>query len=83
MSDVVERDGVNAALDAIELEERRATRDLKHWMVKAITIAFIVVFVSCFMSLVLSAVVQEKDLDTVFMGEMFKSIFDFLRFLLS
>lgn len=83
MSDVVEEAGVSAAPDPHELEERRATRDLKHFVVKALVIAFIIVFLSSFLSLIHAAVIQEKDLDTAFMGEMFKMVFDFLRFLLS
>lgn len=83
MSDVVEEAGVRTAPDPHELEERRAARDLKHFAVKALVVAFIIVFVASFLSLIYSAVIQEKDLDTAFMGEMFKMVFDFLRFLLS
>lgn len=83
MSDMVEETGTSTAPDAIEVEERRAKRDLKHWMVKAVTVTFMFTFVSAFLSLIYAAIIQEKDLDTAFMGEMFKGFFDFLRFLMS
>jgi uncharacterized membrane protein YqjE len=72
-----------AEIDVIELEERRAKRDLKHWLVRTITVTMMFVFVVCIMSLLYAAVVQEKDLNTTFIGEMFKIVFDFLRFVMS
>jgi hypothetical protein len=72
-----------AEIDVIELEDRRAKRDLKHWLVKTITIATMFVVVVCVMSLLYAAVVQEKDLNTTFIGEVLKMIFDFLRFVMA
>lgn len=72
-----------AEIDVVELEERRANRNLKHWMVKAVTSVAMFVFVVCIMSLLYAAIVQEKDLNTTFIGEMFKLIFDFLRFIMA
>lgn len=72
-----------AEIDVIELEERRANRNLKHWMVKAFSLLVIFMFVVCVLSLVYAAIIQEKDLNTTFIGEMFKLVFDFLRFVMS
>jgi Na+/H+-dicarboxylate symporter len=82
MSDVVDERPVEAVVDVVELEDRRAKRDLKHWMVKTITLFLMAAFLAIILSLVYAAVIQEKDLDTSFIGEMFKALIDFLRFLM-
>ena len=63
----------------IDQEERRANRDLRHWLVKTLTLTFMVILVASTASLIYAAVIQEKDLDTGFIGELFKGLFDFLR----
>ena len=65
------------------LEERRATRDLKFWIVKTFVAAFLVVLTSSVVTLIYAAVIQEKDLDTGFIGEVFKGMFEIIRFILS
>ena len=65
------------------LEERRATRDLKFWIVKTFVAAFLVVLTSSVVTLIYAAVIQEKDLDTGFIGETFKGMFEIIRFILS
>lgn len=65
------------------IEERRATRDLKFWIVKTFVTAFLVVFSTSVVTLIYAAVVQEKDLDTGFIGEAFKSMFEIIRIILS
>lgn len=65
-----------------EIEERRAARDLKFWIVKTFVAAFLVVFASSVVTLIYAAVIQEKDLDTGFIGESLKGIFDIIRFIL-
>lgn len=72
---------IPAVLD--DLEERRAKRDLKHWLVKGVARTFMIIVVASVLSLIYAAVIQEKDLDTGFIGELFKGLFDFLRFLMS
>lgn len=83
MSDVVQGNGVEPAADTVEIEERREDRKLKRWIVQVVTLGFMFVFVASILSLIYAAVVQEKDLNTSFIGEMFKLVFDFLRFLMS
>lgn len=73
---------VNNAAAVDELEERREVRHRKTWLVKAFTMTFIFILVSSVLALIYAAVVQEKDLNTTFIGEMLKSTFDFLRFVL-
>lgn len=65
------------------LEERRATRDLKFWIVKTFVAAFLVVLTSSVVTLIYAAVIQEKDLDTGFIGEVFKGMFEIIRIILS
>ena len=65
------------------LEERRATRDLKFWIVKTFVAAFLVVLTSSVVTLIYAAVIQEKDLDTGFIGEAFKGMFEIIRIILS
>ena len=65
------------------IEERRATRDLKFWIVKTFVAAFLVVLTSSVVTLIYAAVIQEKDLDTGFVGEVFKGMFEIIRFILS
>lgn len=83
MSDVVDENHIDTAVDAVELEDRRAKRDLRHWMVKVVTLFFMAAFLASILSLIYAAVIQEKDLNTGFIGEMFKAMFDFLRFLMA
>ena len=65
------------------LDERRATRDLKFWIVKTFVAAFLVVLTSSVVTLIYAAVIQEKDLDTGFIGEVFKGMFEIIRIILS
>ena len=65
------------------LEERRATRDLQFWIVKTFVAAVLVVLTSSVVTLIYAAVIQEKDLDTGFIGEVFKGMFEIIRFILS
>ena len=65
------------------LEERRATRYLKFWIVKTFVAAFLVVLTSSVVTLIYAAVIQEKDLDTGFIGEVFKGMFEIIRIILS
>ena len=65
------------------LEERRAPRDLKFWIVKTFVAAFLVVLTSSVVTLIYAAVIQEKDLDTGFIGEVFKGMFEIIRIILS
>ena len=65
------------------LEERRATRDLKFWIVKTFVAAFLVVLTSSVVTLIYAAVIQEKDFDTGFIGEVFKGMFEIIRIILS
>ncbi len=64
-------------------EDRRATRNLKHWLVKLVATTFMIVVVASIMSLIYSAIRQEKDLDTAFIGELFKNLISFITFLLT
>lgn len=83
MSDIQEKDNVATTIDQDDIEERRAKRDLKFWLVKLVTSTFMVVFAASMLSLVYAAVVREKDLDTGFLGTVFQSMFEFIRFLMS
>lgn len=67
----------------LEVEDRRAARDFKYWLAKVFSVTLVVLMVVCVLTLVYSAVVQEKDLNTTFVGDIFKAIFDFLHFLLA
>lgn len=64
-------------------EDRRAARDLKHWLVKLLASVLSLITLASVITLIYAAVVNEKDLDTGFIGEIFKSIIDFLHFLLT
>lgn len=68
--------------DAEAIEERRATRNMKFWMVKAVTTSFMFVLVVSVLSLVYSAVIQDKDLNTWFLGEVIKSLYNILVLIL-
>lgn len=83
MSDAPNPVDAGPVIDIDALEERRAKRDLKHFMVKAMTITVMILIVASTSSLIYAAVVQEKDLDTGFIGDLFKTVFDFLRFLMT
>lgn len=65
------------------IEDRRATRDLKFWIVKTFVTAFLVVLSTSVVTLIYAAVIQEKDLDTGFIGETLKGMFEVIRFLLT
>lgn len=79
----VKETDTNAECVVVDLEERRAERNLKHWLVKGFAITLMVVFVASTLTLIYAAVIQEKDLNTGFIGEIFKGLFDFLRFILA
>lgn len=65
------------------IEDRRAVRDFKFWVGKVFTLTFVFLFVTCILTLIYSAIFQEKDLNTTFIGEVFKGVFDILRLILS
>lgn len=84
MSDgAAEREVVNPVVVGEDIEERRAKRDLMHWVIKSVVIGFMIIVIASVFSLIYAAIIQEKDLDTAFIGELFKGFFDFIRFLLS
>lgn len=64
-------------------EDRRAKRNLKHWLVKLVAFTFMIVVVASVLSLIYAAINQEKDLDTAFIGELFKNLINFITFLLT
>ena len=64
------------------MEERRATRDLKFWIVKTLVITFMFVFIVSVVTLIYTVVIQEKDLNTGFIGEVFRGMFEVLQFIL-
>lgn len=72
-----------AEIDVHELEERRADRNFKYWLKQAVTLTFLAVFAISFLSIIYAAIIQEKDLNTTFIGEVFKMMFDFLRIILA
>lgn len=72
--------GVLATYSSEEVEERREQRNLKTWMAKAFTKAFIFVFVSSVLALLYASVFQEKDLNTTFIGEILSGMFEFVKF---
>jgi hypothetical protein len=63
-------------------EERRATRDLKFWIVKTLVITFMILFTASVGALIYAVIIQEKDLDTGFIGGVFKGIFEVIHFIL-
>lgn len=65
------------------IEERRDNRKLKHTLVKMCAVTFLVVSGLSLLTLIYAAVFKDKDLNTTFIGELIKGIFDFMRFLLS
>ena len=73
-----------AVSESVEsIEDRRARRDFKFRVGKVFTLTFVFLFVTCVLTLVYAAIFQEKDLNTTFIGEVFKGIFDIIRFVLS
>lgn len=83
MSDAAKETDIVVNHDVVELEDHRAERNLKHWLVKGFASTFFVIFVASALSLMYAAIIQEKDLNTGFIGETFKMVFDFLRFILA
>lgn len=74
---------VTPACDLEELEERREARKLKSWLVRALATTVMIVSGTSTLALLYAAVIQEKDLNTGFIGEVLKTVFDFLRFILA
>lgn len=72
-----------AAVAEEELEERREVRQRKTWLIKLFSLSFTFVLMSSVLTLLYAAVIQEKDLNTGFIGEILKAIFDFLRFVMT
>jgi uncharacterized membrane protein YqjE len=90
MSDVVEKEKDDApavetpqADVVVDIEEKRAVRDLKFFLVKAFALSMLGLFIISVLTLIYAAVFKEKDLNTTFIGEVFKMIFEFLQFLLA
>jgi uncharacterized membrane protein YqjE len=71
------------AVETEELEERRASRVLKTWLVKVFTLSFIVIMFASVGTLIYMVVVQEKDLNTTFIGEVLKGVFEVVKFALN
>lgn len=74
---------VSTAVETEELAERREARSLKTWMVKALTLSFIVIMFTSVATLIYMVVVQEKDLNTTFIGEVLKGVFEVVKFALN
>ncbi len=74
---------VTPAADSEEIYERRQKLDLKTWLVKAFASTVMAVFGTSTLALLYAAVIQEKDLNTGFIGDVLKSVFDLLRFILA
>lgn len=64
-------------------EDRRAKRDLVHWLVKLFAIVLSILAVASVGTMIYAAIASEKDLDTGFIAELFKTIIDFLHFILT
>lgn len=71
------------AIVAEDIANRVATRDLKHFLVKLMATGAMFLVIASVLTLLYSAIVQDKDLDTGFIGDIFKTIVDFIRFLLT
>lgn len=73
---------VPTAEETEELEERREARGLKTWLVKAFTLAFIVILFASVGTLIYMVVVQEKDLGATVIGEVLKGVFEVVKVVL-
>lgn len=82
MTEEVVNEVINAASEVAEIEEMREDRKLKRTLVKCVTFTTMFIIIVSFLSLIYAAVIQDKDLNTTFIGDVFKHLFDFLRFLL-
>lgn len=72
----------NQGIVEISHEDKRADRDLKHWVIKAIISTICVVFVASTGTLLYASIAQDKDFERGFIGEIFKGFFEVLKVVL-
>lgn len=69
--------------DIESIEERRAALNLKTWLVKTTTLTVMSVFIASVLALIYSVIIQGKELDAGFIGEILKDTFEFLRMVMA
>lgn len=71
----------NPIIDIEAIEERRETRRLKHWLVKLMSIALLLLIFSVIAAIFYNAITKGEQLPVDFILNIFNTIIDFIKYL--